>query len=131
MSYSWSGGTGERTGRCGNEAPNRPLRLDTQTIFREMIARELRCGRLTKSSRARIVRYASQMGLSAVEAGELIGKCRDDALLGDDPEVRTFALRLVEPLEPRIPTPLKIAGVILIAIIIWKLGTFTNFLGCN
>jgi hypothetical protein len=41
-----------------------------------MIAEEARCGRLTPIRRARIVRFASQLGLSAVETGRLIEECR-------------------------------------------------------
>ncbi len=117
MSDTWSGGSEARPS-SGAEVSNRPLRLDTQTIFREMIARELRCGRLTAAQRARIVRYASQMGLSAVETGELIAECRAEALQSGDARVRGFALRLVEPAAPRIPTLVKIAAVVLVALIV-------------
>jgi hypothetical protein len=117
MSDSWSGGSEARPS-SGAEVSNRPLRLDNRTIFRELIARELRCGRLTAAQRARIVRYASQMGLSAVETGELIAECRAEALRCGDAQVRGFALRLVEPATPRIPTHVKIAAAVLIALII-------------
>jgi len=100
----------------GAEAQNRPIRLDTRTIFREMIARELRSGRLTAAQRARFVRYAAQMGLSATQAGLLIAECRDEALQSGDGEIREFALRLVEPVEPLIPTWFKIAVVIVAAL---------------
>lgn len=53
---------------------------DTRTIFREMIAAELQAGRLTRVRRARIVRYASHLGLSPVEAGRLITECHRKAL---------------------------------------------------
>jgi hypothetical protein len=102
----------------GDEVPNRQLRLDNQTIFREMIARELRCGRLTGAQRARIVRYASQMGLSAVETGKLIDECRAEALQNGDAQVRGFAVRLVEPAAPLIPTHIKIAAAVLVALIV-------------
>ncbi len=95
-----------------------PRRLDTRTIFRQMIAGELRAGRLDRARRARIVRYAAQLGLSAVEAGRLIEECRQEALGCEDLKVRQFALRIAEPSQPFIPTPLKIAGVILIALIV-------------
>lgn len=51
-------------------------RLDTASIFREMIAREVRDGTLTPSRRRRIVRYAAGLRLSAREAGRLIEECR-------------------------------------------------------
>jgi hypothetical protein len=68
-----------------------PAPPDPSVIFRELIAAELRAGRLTRGRRARIVRYASQLGLSAAEAGRLITECHQEALqLSDDsePELR-------------------------------------------
>lgn len=50
--------------------------LDTKAIFRQMIEEEVRNGRLTPWRRRRIVRYAAQLRLSAVEAGKLIEECR-------------------------------------------------------
>lgn len=61
-----------------------------------MIAREVQCGRMDAARRRRIVRYAAQLGLSAVEAGEMIEACREEAARSDDPRVRGHALRLVE-----------------------------------
>ncbi len=115
MPDSPSGGPMERPS-SGAGVRTRPPRLDTQTIFREMIARELRCGRLNRAQRARIVRCAAQMGLSATQAGRLIAECREEALRCADPQSRRFALRLVEPAEPVIPTWLKIAAVIVAAL---------------
>lgn len=51
-------------------------RIDTASIFREMIAREVRDGTLTPWRRRRIVRYAAGLRLSAREAGRLIEECR-------------------------------------------------------
>ena len=55
-----------------------PFVADTKTIFREMIAAELRAERLTPLRRARMVRYASQLGISASEAGRLIAECHQE-----------------------------------------------------
>ncbi len=71
--------------------------ISTRDIFEQLIADELRAGRLTASRRKRIVGYATGMGLSAVQAGRLITACRDEALAGDDEVARHHALRLVDP----------------------------------
>lgn len=63
---------------------NSPGPIDNQTIFRELIAGEVRAGRMNRAQRRRIVRYAAQLGLSAVEAGELISECQMAALARDD-----------------------------------------------
>ncbi len=89
-----------------------------------MIAHEVRSGTLTAARRRRIVRYAAKMGLTAVEAGELVQECREAALLSDDPQVRRFALRLPPPANFRSMTQKFIIGMILAAIVqvvIWKL----------
>ena len=92
--------------------------IDTRDIFRELIASELRDGRLTRERRRRIVRYAAQMGLSAVEAGRLIAACRAEALQSVDPTEKYHALRLVEPEQERIPVGLKLATVVALAILV-------------
>ncbi len=75
-----------------------PLRsISNREIFREMIAHEVRAGRLDRARRQRIVRYAAQLGLSAVETGAMIQDCRAEAILSEDPLIREHALRLVEP----------------------------------
>jgi len=61
---------------AGGPAPGRGASLDTRLIFRRMIEDEVRAGRLTRSRRRRIVRYAAQLDLSAVETGRLIDECR-------------------------------------------------------
>lgn len=71
--------------------------ISRREIFREMIAQEVRRGRLDRARRGRIVRYASQLGLTAVEAGEMIEACRLEALDDADPVVREHGLRLVDP----------------------------------
>ena len=69
-------------------------RLDTASIFREMIAREVRDGELTPWRRRRIVRYAAGLRLSATEAGRLIEECRRAASAKTE-ECSTPDLRLV------------------------------------
>lgn len=64
-------------GYCEGEGNGR---LDTETIFRELIRQEILAGRLNRKQRRRVVRYAAQLGLSAVEAGEMIAECRRAAL---------------------------------------------------
>ena len=92
--------------------------IDTEEVFRKLIARELRSGRLTAAQRRRIVRYAAALGLSAVQIGRLVAACRDEALQSRDETERYHALRLVEPPPPSIPTPVKIALVVAAAILI-------------
>ena len=91
--------------------------IDTRDIFRQMIALEVRNGRLTPARRRRIVRYAAQMGLSAVEAGQLITASRKEVLESDDPTERYHALRLVEPAEERIPVAVILSIVLALAIL--------------
>ena len=95
-----------------------PGRIDTKEIFRRLIAQEVRSGRLTPSRRRRIVRYAAQLHLSAVETGRLIAECREEALESEDTEEIYHALRLVEPPPATMPWPLKIAIVLTVAIVV-------------
>ncbi len=87
-------------------------RIETRDIFHRMIADELRNGRLSRSRRARIVRYAAQMGLSAVETGKLIQRCRREALREDEPRAQYHALRLVEPPAPMLLRRARFAFVV-------------------
>ena len=106
----------------GDGIPFCPSLPDTRTIFRELIAAELRAGRLTPSRRARIVRYASQIGLSAVEAGRLITECHDEALEHSDETIRGFALRIANPPSRRFALTPQVAittGILLL--IVWML----------
>lgn len=98
------------------------LRIGTKEIFRELIAQEVRSGRLTPSRRRRLVRYAEQLRLSAVETGRLIAECRDEALESDDPEEIYHALRLVEPPAQTMPLIVKIAVVLTVAIVLYDLA---------
>ena len=91
--------------------PNRPRRIDAGEIFRELIAQEVRSGRLTPARRRRIVRYAELFDLSGVETGRLIAECRAEALESDDPQEIYHALRLVEPPTAEMPLALKVAIV--------------------
>lgn len=74
--------------------------IDMHDVLERMVADELRSGRLTPAGRRRVVRYAAGMGLSAVQAGRLLERIRQEALLDNDPRVRRHALRLVPPLKP-------------------------------
>lgn len=106
----------------GEMIPFCPPLPDTKAIFRELIANEIRSGRLTAARRARIVRYASQLGLSAVETGRLIHDCVYEALEDRDPVAQACALRLAaEPPRRRLLSPQVsiVTGILLI--LIWLL----------
>ena len=51
-------------------------RIETRNVLRAMIAKEIESGRLTPRRRKRIVQFASQLGLSPIEAGDLVQQCR-------------------------------------------------------
>jgi len=94
-----------------------PTRIENHEIFRELIADELRSGRLNSNQRRRIVRYAAQMGLSAVETGQLMAACREEALAASDANLREQALRLALPDERRdLPWPARVAVVVGVAV---------------
>ena len=110
-------------GFAGGHSPrDYTRRIDTKEIFRELIAQEVRSGRLTPSRRRRIVRYAAQLRLSAVETGRLIAECRDEALESEDPEEIYHALRLVEPPPQTMPLTVKVAVALTVAIVLYDLG---------
>ena len=92
--------------------------MDIHDIFRAMITAELRAGRLTPGRRKRIVQYAAQLRLSAVEAGRLIDECREAALAGDDEEAKYHALRLVDAPAERVPFAYKLWALVVIAILL-------------
>ena len=108
--------------RPGPGQPTRPdisaNAISQEEIFRQLIADEVRAGRLTPARRRRIVRYAAQLRLSAVDVGLMIAQCREEALQSQDQTERLHALRLVEPPTPRIPIAYKLSAVVLAAIII-------------
>jgi len=105
-----------------NEAPDaRPKftpMIHPRDIFRELIAQEVRGGRLSPARRRRIVRYAAQLGLTAVEVGRMVTACREEALTSEDPQEQRHALRLVEPPPERLATPLKIALIVVAALVV-------------
>lgn len=98
--------------------PNRPRPIDAREIFREMIAQEVRSGRLTPARRQRIVRYAADLRISAEETGRLIAECREEALESGDPDVTYHAMRLVEPPPAAAPLMVKIATVVAVVIVV-------------
>ena len=99
-----------------DEATSGWARLDTETIFREVIDNELRAGRLTTSQKAQIMRFGVEFGLSDAETTDLINECRDKALVSADPAERRYARQHLDPGPARIPTTWKMAGVIAVAI---------------
>ncbi|MCH8149866.1 MAG: hypothetical protein IH987_18110 [Planctomycetes bacterium] len=102
----------------GSEGPPTYVpKIEMREIFHQMIADELRNGRLTRERRKRVIRYAAQLGLSAVEAGRLITTCREQVLESADPVERGYALKLVEPAPERIPVAFKLAAVVVLAIV--------------
>ena len=96
--------------------------IDTEEIFRRLIADELRNGRLTPARRRRIVRYAAQLKLSAVEAARLVEASRKEALQSNDAAERYHALRLVEPGPTKVPIPVKTALAVTVAIFLGVLA---------
>jgi len=66
-----------RDGTHAEQSAFRPT-IHMDDIFREMIRMEIRCGRLSPWRRRRIVQYAAQLNLSAVQAGRLIEECREE-----------------------------------------------------
>jgi len=109
---------GARVGAARDDIPEYVPSIGTRDIFRKLIADELRCGRLTRSQRQRIVQYGTGMGLSAVQMGRLITECREEVLQSRDETERYHALRLIEPPPPLIPTHVKIWLVLAAAIVI-------------
>jgi len=93
-------------------------RIEMRDVFHQLIADELRNGRLTQERRKRIIRYAAQLGLSAVEAGRLITTCREQVLERADAVEQRHALKLVEPEPERIPIAFKMALVVGLAIVV-------------
>jgi len=102
--------------RPGHQSPDR--HISNKEVFRKLIADEIRSGHLTPARRRRIVRYAAQLDMSAVDVGLMIAQCREEALKSEDPAARHHALKLVEPPSSRIPLAWKLSAVVLLAIIV-------------
>ena len=97
-------------------------RIDTHDVLERMVADELRDGRLTPARRRRVIRFAAGMGLSAVQAGRLLERIREEALGDDDPQVRRHALRLVQPTQSKMSMRRRLAigmAVTIILQLIW------------
>jgi hypothetical protein len=96
--------------------------IDTREVFRQLIVDEIRNGRLTPARRRRVVRYAAGLGLSAVQAGRLVARCREEVLRTGDPTERRHALRLADPATPRFLTPARMvlmaACLLLVALVL-------------
>jgi hypothetical protein len=103
--------------RLDSGAASRPARLDQQTIFRELIAQELRAGRLNRAGRKRIVQYAAHHGLTAVESGDLISQCRDAALQSTDAQERAFAQRLARTSDDNGSAALQTLIMVAVAVV--------------
>ena len=101
--------------------------LDREAIFLQLIDHELRRGRLTKATRARIVRYACGMGVSATRAGELVQACVDRLAREHATPERAFALRILDEPDPpghvvrRLKAVVTIATSMLCYLLWWKL----------
>ncbi len=102
-------------------------RISAHEVFEELLAGELRAGRLTAGGRRRIIAYGAQLGLTPAQVARMIERRRNEAIADDDPAARHHALRLVDPPPQRVPFAAKIALVITLAIavdllIIWALA---------
>lgn len=89
---------------CDAESSN-DQRIDTREIFRRLILDEIRRGALDRPRRRRIIQYAAQLKLSAVEIGQLINSCRDELLAGEDHEGRHMAVRLLQDEDDQVVHP--------------------------
>ena len=91
--------------------------IDIEDVFRKLIEDELRNGRLTRARRKRIIRYAAQLRMSAVQTGQLIEACRRKVVESSEPSEPYRPLRLVEPRPVKVPLVFKISLVIALAIL--------------
>ena len=90
--------------------------IDIEDIFRNLIEDELRHGRLTRARRKRIVQYAAQLRMSAVQVGQLIEACRRRVVESGEPAEQCHVLPLIEPRPAKVPFAFKIS--LLIAVVI-------------
>ncbi len=97
--------------------------VDREAIFRELILQEVRYGRLNKASRARIVRYACGMGLSATQAGKLIHTCQEEVARERRSSQTPHQLTLVraEPRRSRRGSGLLACLIIMTAAVVFAL----------
>jgi len=101
--------------------------VDREAIFMQLVDQELRRGRLNKTTRARIVRYACGMGVSATRAGELLRQCVDRLAQEEGNVERIFALRVLrEPQRPdrlarRLKAAVTFATALLCYLLWWRL----------
>ena len=110
----------------GSSRPDAPVgavppfapEIDIEDVFRTLIEDELRNGRLTPARRKRIIRYAAQLRMSAVQAGQLIEASRQKILDGGEATEQCHLLRLVEPRSTKVPLALKISVAVALAIIL-------------
>jgi len=89
----------ENVGEIRFERPIYRPTMPIDDLFRELIRAEIRHGRLSPWRRRRIVQYAAQLKLSAVEAGRMIEECRDELLTDEDPLAAEHAFALVTESE--------------------------------
>lgn len=105
--------------------------IDMTTIFRDLIADEVRTGRLSRARRRRIVQYAAHLGLSAVQVGRLIAECQEESTRSDDHvgglSIEDWRLKTEATIHnpqspvhrpPSVPMPLKIAVVVAAAMLL-------------
>jgi hypothetical protein len=90
--------------------------ITAQEIFEQLLADEIRAGRLCAAGRRRVMAYGAQLGLSPAQVARMIERSRDAVLTDDDPAIRHHALELIEPPPQRVPVAYKIALVIALAI---------------
>jgi len=96
-----------------NEASVKSQTLSNKAIFRHLIGEEIRNGRLSAHRRKRIVQYASHLGISAVEMGQMIEQCSQGFYLDAVQQNTQTDIRLVEESDDRRSTAIIscLAGV--------------------
>ena len=102
---------------AGDEVGQHDRRIASREVFEALLDAELRSGRLDRAGRRRIIAFASQLGLSALEVGRMIEQARKTALEDEDPAARHHALTLVDPPVERVPIVYKLTVLVVIAIL--------------
>jgi len=82
--------------RCSTDEFPSEQTIEIRDVFRQLLMDEIRSGRLSPARRRRIVRYGAKLRMSAVEVGQLVQECKEEALESADPTTRVHALRLAE-----------------------------------